>query len=279
MTLPSDQAVAADAAEPVPVSSVPASIPSAGKFHLATDAEMRQQARQWFDRVGRFNIDRWPDEVRALSMPTVLIPVDVARFCDCFDGCDDIYMDELAASIDAVTGWDCHFVRLTTRSPKDASYPVAPITCAGKQAVLWLATSMRALDDTVMMKYAGEPLFIAVRQAIPSIRPEREIRCFAKDGEMIAVSRYDYLNAPAFEWDSAETLKVAREFYGAHLKRHYDNVVFDLALGAGDLGGPILIELNPYGLSDPCCFRSYEAIESEGGFLAEALEARSADAA
>lgn len=69
-------------------------------------------------------------------------------------------------------------------------------------------------------------------------------------------------------------MRLAADFYETNLAQHYPTVVFDLAPGQT---GPLLIELNPYGLSDPCCFGSYENIENIGGFAAQAMETRRAE--
>lgn len=57
---------------------------------------------------------------------------------------------------------------------------------------------------------------------------------------------------------------------------HLQTVVFDIHLGYG--GEVTLIELNPYGLSDPCCLRTYEAVENFTGFVAFPKRARASRA-
>jgi hypothetical protein len=255
-----------------------ASVPSAKSIPpLVYDEDLiRKGARAKYAISGPFNIDRWPEAVRALSMPTKLLEIDANEFVKIFDhnafGWAAL-MQSYADMLDREMGWDQHMVRLNSRSPKDASAPVMPVTCSGKQAMGWMASSERVLDDTTLMKWADAPLFIALRKWEP-IRIEWEFRCFVKDGMLLGVSRYDYANEPAEDWDAAMVLGTARSFYEAHLAPHYETVVFDLALGVRS-GTPLLVEINPYGLSDPCCFGSYENIETIGGFAAQAIEARS----
>jgi hypothetical protein len=57
-------------------------------------------------------------------------------------------------------------------------------------------------------------------------------------------------------------MEAARGFYARHLSDHYGDVVFDLH--APGTQSELLIELNPYGLSDPCCFGSYAEVEKGG---------------
>lgn len=229
---------------------------------------IREGAKAKFALSGAFNIDRWPEEIRALSMPTKLIEVDAEDFEQIFDYRAADWKDRMqrySDLLDAEMGWDRFMVRLNSRSPKDASYPIMPITCSGKHAMLWLSTSMRVMDDVSLHKCAGEPLFVALREWRP-IRIEWEFRCFVKDGKVIAVSRYDYSNPPAEDFAADMVMTKARGYYEQHLAKHYGEVVFDLALGVQKGGGPLLIELNPYGLSDPCCFGSYQAVETIGGY-------------
>jgi hypothetical protein len=104
---------------------------------------------------------------------------------------------------------------------------------------------------------------------------DEEFRCFAKDGKVLGLSRYFYNEPPIRELRPAEVLlEAATRFYERHLAEHYPTVVFDLC--APGTNHEILIELNPYGMSDPCFFVTYEEVERGGVRLsASAIEARS----
>lgn len=232
---------------------------------MPSDDELNADAGGYFDAVSRFNIDQWPDDVAALSMPTKFVEIaDIAEFLTLYDyqSADMAIADRYAAEIDAAIGWDQTFIRLNTRSPKDITAPVAPITVAGKQAIHWILCSERCLDDLVMMRRAKARAFICLREWKP-IFPANEFRCFAKGGKVIGVSRYDYGNPAEYTGDGSAIVARAEEFYAANLARHYGDVVFDLAFMSDGL---LLIELNPYGLSNPCCFGSYAEIEERGGY-------------
>lgn len=232
-------------------------------FVMPTDEQVRESAGRRYAMSGPFDIDRWPESIRALSMPTKMIEVDdPERWLSMWDDPANGVAAAYAAKLDEAMGWGHHFIRLNSRSPKDAAFPVAPITCAGKQAMWWITVSERCIDDSVMHWHAGAPIFICLREWRP-IQPAYEFRCFAKGGEVIAVSRYDYLHDSKVPDAAAPRLMdAAKRFYGSHLAHHYGDVVFDIhALGSGS---ELLIELNPYGLSDPCCFGSYEEVEKGG---------------
>lgn len=229
----------------------------------ADRARMNANCLAEYDRVSHVFIDKWPESVRALSMPTKLVSIDTAlmkRLWD--DGGDFSAHHQIAATLDSAMGWENWFIRLNSRSPKDASYPAAPVTCAGKQAVSWIAASERCLDDTVLMHNAGKPLFVCLREW-RYMHEDGEFRCFAKGGRLIGVTRYFYHTEAQSVGDDAALWEAAEAFYEQHIAALYPEIVFDLydPLRAQ----PLLIEINPYGLSDPCLFGSYAALEANPG--------------
>lgn len=222
------------------------------------------------DNVAPVDMNNWPQHMFDLSMETTMIKIGN----DHFEGLVDQHADIIAsyvAKVDEVMKGTPHFIKLNSRSPKDASYPEAPIAVNGEDAISLIVNSMRCCEDMMDMHMAGNECFIVLRKVVP-IELSREMRCFAKDGKLIAATRYDYgREADAFwnEEKCAELLAEATEFYEKHIKASYDTVVFDLALGLGEYAKAnekhLLIELNPYGLSDPCVFKSYANLEATGG--------------
>lgn len=224
--------------------------------------EHRAMWRERYERVRPYMIDQWPQSVAALSFPTKMIPVDVADMEILFDYQHPEWKAKagaLAAVLDEAMDWERHFVRLNNRSPKDAAASL--ITCAGRQAVDWITTSERCIDDVVMAKGAGSPLFVCLREAL-HMHPDGEFRCFAKDGKVVAVSRYFHRTEPEHRPEAGTMLAAATRFYDAHLARHYPDVVFDLYAPGSDQ--EVLIEINPYGMSDPCLFDGYDDVEHGG---------------
>lgn len=232
------------------------------KITMPSDEELRTSSEAWYARVGHTFIDRWPDSVRALSFPTELVAVNAEEMVHLWDDrpCTET-MQRYADLLDGRMGWKRWFIRLNSRSPKDASHPGAPITCAGKQAVEWIVMSERCLDDTCYFRHIDVPFYICLRKA-EHLHKDGEFRCFAKDGEVISVTRYFYQDAPEHEVSKDIILNFANKFYNDNLKRYYKDIVFDIYMPS-----ETLIEVNPYGLSDPCLFKSYDKLEGMGGFL------------
>lgn len=234
------------------------------EIHMPSDEEMRSISAEWYKRVGWSFIDQWPEAVASLSIPTKFVKVDASRLVRFWEHQPDLVVaQETADLLDAEMGWRNWFVRLNSRSPKDGCPADDPLTCSGKTAVSWIMASERCLDDISLFSHLDEPLYICLREP-RYMDKDGEFRCFAKDGHVLGVSRYFYTDEAKEAPPSDDCLfGAASDFYREHLARHYDNVVFDLY--APGTPRSFLIEINPYGLSDPCCFESYEYLEANPG--------------
>jgi hypothetical protein len=249
-----------------------------GAFEITmpTDEQHRAASLQWLQRCQPTLIDQWPAELMALSVPTKILPIDVDRaweaLCELYDGkgVSDFWKG-LALALDYYIRWDRKFIRLNSRSPKDNMFPFeVPATVSGKEACMMLMGSMRVMDDLMQFRWVPEqPAYVAIRDFDHRIRPESEFRCFVKDGELIGVTHYDYTK-PTPQWVSENVQEIRKsidEYFAQKLKPvlHVDTVVFDLALVADK--SFTMIEINPYGLSDPCHFGSYQRVENASSFI------------
>lgn len=232
-------------------------------FEMPTREELVAGARERFDRVSPFMIDRWPESVRALSFPTTLVPVSGDEMRALYETEDQVAWKanatRLAERLDAVMDWSRFFIRMASRSPKDVT--PTPITCSGRQAIDWISASMRCMEDVSTADLAGEQMYICLREPLHMFA-DGEFRCFARNGKVLGVSRYFYDSEPEHRMPEGKVLAAATAFYDRHLAAHYPDVVFDLYLPG--MEGETLIELNPYGLSDPCLFGSYDEVEKGG---------------
>ena len=227
--------------------------------------EMAAVARERYALVEPFMIHSWPESVRAVSIETTLVEVDTQEMYDLFDSQRPDWKARattLASRLDDVLDWERRFVRLSSRSPKDVVD--LPITPSGRQAVDWITASERCMDDTSTAHLADKPTFVCLRKPL-SMFADGEFRCFAKGGEVLGASRYFHRTAPEHRPEAGTILAAAKAFYARHLADHYPDVVFDLYLPG--LPGETLIEVNPYGLSDPCLFGDYDAVERGGELL------------
>lgn len=216
-----------------------------------------------YEIIKSYLIDHWPESVLAVSCPTILVPLGADEGEMLFDYCHPDWKANaarIADRLDEVMDWDHYFIRLNTRSPKDTGENL--VTSSGRQAVSLISRSERCLDDIVLLNNARQPIYIALRKPIIPLFKEAEFRCFAKDGLVIAVSRYHGAD-PVEPVPGADLIMGnVRDFYHTHLQSHYPTVVFDIHFDTAD--HITLIELNPYGMSDPVCFGNYEEVEKGG---------------
>ena len=235
-------------------------------FKMPTEEELRRSSAGWVKRVGPTLIDQWPKELLALSAPTIFIEMprnsvnlfEIKTFHD--------IADVLAVEIDAKIGWDRKFFRLNSRSPKDAPWPFEPlVSCSGKEIVSVLASSERVLDDLCYFSHSDATPFLCLREFWPMVNFRNEYRCFIMDGKVLAVAEYMNRLESSFDTPTAESDITIRAAIDAYLTKkviprlHIKTVVVDIVA----VDGLRLLEINPYGLSDPVGARSYEAIEQE----------------
>lgn len=239
---------------------------------MPTEAELRESSLRWFDRIGPTLIDRWPTDLAALSMPTEFVKFPIEIMEELFEPKGDQFSKgivEFASELDAKIGWKRRFVRLNSRSPKDSTWPFeVPATISGKEAISMFAGSERILDDLCRFSHIPEhPALVCLRDWVYGFRSEGEYRCFVKDGKLIAVTHYDYTKPWSGPIDGGRELRQQIDRWFVEKVRPalpLETVVFDLHL---DHKGFLLIEINPYGLSDPCHFQTYDRVENAGNFI------------
>lgn len=241
---------------------------------MPTDDEHRAISLKWLSNVQPTLIDQWPKELAALSFPTDMVPVPDGLIDEIFAVHDGKgygpLIIELAKELDDRMGWNRKFVRLNSRSPKDYPWPFeVPATMSGKEALCFLIASERVMDDLFEFKWVPEqPAYICLREWQYGLRAWDEYRCFVRDGELIAVTAYDYTKPVVAPSDGGKHLRhIIDDYFAAVLKPvlHIDTVVFDLWIDQGSK--PKLIEINPYGRSDPCFFAGYEGVENANGYI------------
>jgi hypothetical protein len=240
---------------------------------MPSPEELRTSSLAWFERVGPTLIDRWPAELMALSIPTAMVECPVKPMIDLFDHTGEeppLGIRQLASALDDVIGWQRRFPRLNSRSPKDATWPFEALSVlSGKDVISTFRCSERILDDLCRFSHIPEhPAYICLRDWVWGWRSAREYRCFVKDGKLIAVTHYDYTNPWQGPEDGGRALRKKIDEWFSNTLRHtlpVDTIVFDLYLNHDD--SFLLIEINPYGLSDPCWLGNYAKVENASSYI------------
>lgn len=185
-------------------------------------------------------------------------------------------------------GTDRLFVRLGSRSPKDAWCEIGPMVANADQAIERLCgISERVFEDLSMALHEGYDPYIWLRQWI-DIEPWAEFRCFQRGRKLVGISEYDYLGDPSrevIEQHGAMEWAIRRFWEQQFLPAcHLDDVIFDVFLTRKpgmstrdirpDTGRPSyqsfvwevrLLEINPFFyMTDPCLFNWHDEDDFDG---------------
>ncbi|WP_020474164.1 ATP-grasp domain-containing protein [Zavarzinella formosa] len=154
------------------------------------------------------------------------------------------------------------FFKLDSRSPKDSD--IGKYTAENlDQLPNAFFGSERVFDDICLQRHHRDRIVLCFRKWVEF---GEEYRVFVKERQIQGISRYDYLSASKVEHtpEVVAAVQGQAEGYLATINEHYppSDYVFDIGHTPD---GPVMIEINPYGLSDPCLFGSYANIR---GFVA-----------
>jgi hypothetical protein len=152
------------------------------------------------------------------------------------------------------------FLKLITRSPKDH---LADDDNFGKpralnftnDALCAILSSMRCSEDLVLLKHLDSNSII-LRPYI-DFHPSLEYRVFIDGKKIAGISQYYY----GVKFDNiGDHEKDIREFVNSIVIPNVKlgSFVADVVV---DNGKAILLEMNPWGLSDPCLFGSYNNMD------------------
>jgi len=236
-------------------------------------------------------IESWPNALHSLSVSSVRVQMTLEEarvmgsyiielgegFTEGVPENHETVKDHLIARLDkAVQQFPMGiFVRLGSRSPKDAFYwgcglgegvqlPNGQISSGRMAFDLLTCCSERIYDDLHMQIAMNYPPSVWIREGLDL--PEwSEFRCFMQDRKLVGISQYYYRGVYSEITEDAAGIKWAIEqFFDKELRdaSHLDSVVFDVFIkrrrslsDSYNQYGVKLLEINPfYNLSDPCLF-------------------------
>lgn len=237
---------------------------------MPTEAELAKAAMKWYERQRGTFLDELPPEVMALSAKTHFEPFDPKAMSELHSEKEDFSeFYRLASALAKRCDWNLHVMKTSSRSAKD-TWDNFGFSSSAVQSLYWMTFSERILTDCLQMsRVPNRQWHIAVREPLLSVGGigAWEFRCFVKDGDMIAVSDYNY-NRPNPELSLDVCIKVRAKLDELHaqINQHMtiEDYVFDAILTHN---GMKLLEVNPYGLSDPCFFKSYANVERSDTFI------------
>lgn len=211
--------------------------------------------------------DNWTVGLGELSMPTIIVPITKDQFtllgpqtesdpewtldadvrATAMEQLDEVFkkaIHELGGPV---------MVKMGARSPKDSTYPHAPLMHSFHEFMIACKTSIRMSDDSVIYRSNNVVPKLYFRKSIPMQMCD-EWRCLMYDRTLVAISQLDYPNHHQHLPDEAALVKsVIQEWFKEKFEPniHVDEVVFDVHVPI-ETRQVTLIDLNPVGYSDPC---------------------------
>jgi hypothetical protein len=233
---------------------------------LPTDEEVKRNTLASWEAVEPVLLSRLHPEILRLSMPTRFVTVPTRQITEWwlpgFDGQNapqkaaaQLLAGGRAALADYPGGF---FFKLDGRSPKDCG--IVRYTADNLHELPpHFFCSERMLDDLVAQRFHRDGFVLCFRKWVELAD---EQRVFVRNGTIQGMSRYDYRNEPTAEYteDHITHVQAAAAEYVTAISPYMATPDYVFDFGYLPHGKPILIELNPYGLSDPCCFRSYDSV-------------------
>lgn len=236
-------------------------------MRIPTDDEVKKATKPAWEAVKPTLLSRLHPFIQRLSIPTFFCYLPVSDYKESLIGAFDgkvkdfrLYDTLKEFSLQALRQWpEGFFFKLDSRSPKDVG--IVRFTEKNHMDLAGVVfSSERILDDLVVQSHHRESFVLCFRQWVEL---KNEQRVFIRDGKIQGVSRYDYGVEPAIEYNDATIATIMTDaiLMQSEISQHMqiDSYVFDFGYKAD--GTAVLIEVNPYGLSDPCCFVIYENIK------------------
>lgn len=282
---------------------------NAGVEEAMTNETQNRPTNEYWDTARPTFMENWPGDLHSLSIPSysrkltrdeaLVLGHDIVEWGEGFDVSNLSASQVQAIRTDLIQWMDAKvktlngaFVRLGSRSPKDALYwgckqgddPSGKVMDGEKAYWRLTACSERVSDDLHMQIVMNYEPHIFLRQWVDL--PEwTEFRCFQRDQQLIGISQYYYRGVYPEIANDASGLKWAIEQFHANCFSvvtrdypHLKDVVFDVFIKRQmrDATNPSvsrssdwrpdaegkrfryevkLLEINPlFNLTDPCLF-------------------------
>lgn len=214
--------------------------------------------------------DMWYPELKDFTFDMISIPVDevtLKAMTGKIDGksteIGNKLIERLKGKIDeAIQHYGGKaFVKLNTRSAKDYFYGDFPIVENSDEVIDSTMNSMRTIEDMIFAMSAlnqGPTISFCFRPVMAAIveRRAKEYRTFVKDGKIVGCTEYFYMDHQPKTVDTfMENTDLVRikDLYQKidpiFQKNSIRSYVFDVYCTDDEFS---MIEVNPYGISDPC---------------------------
>ena len=248
-----------------------------------------EAAKEWFKSLNGVKFSDWGQNLFKHSIALKVLEIPSKLFIGCLENRDKAehklinYLQRLLNKNENRFYYKGNhikeiFIKLESRSPKDylQEYPketLKPVVSA-KDIVDALFGSLRTFEDLCFLVKLSDTVKLYIRPFIYMYKPF-EWRVFVKDSEVIGISQQFYNKTFDFENHYGKYLDSVQSSILYFMKNtcipniKVKDFVADLYvdddnyyIGKNRLLTVSIIETNPYGLSDPCLFKSYKELES-----------------
>lgn len=226
---------------------------------LPTKEEIDKISKRWFSVHEGIHMLEWNNNLKSVSMPfeAVKLPPDWAEdTVNRKDRCDD-FIKLVGPALKKLGCEDSFFIKLITRSPKDyldENFELKSL----EDAYTALACSMRTAEDLCMLINI-DMCYVIVRPFVKINRLE-EFRVLIYGKQIVGISQYYFHEGEKIQNHAAREAGI-RSFIHKEIMPNVAINHFVVDVYFDQWNDPVLIELNPFGMSDPCLFMDYASLD------------------
>lgn len=250
-------------------------------------------AKDWYNNLNGVKFSDWGKDLFSYSPPIkeIKIPTEMIRPClDNDKKAKHVLLNYLQRQLNKIENQfffgankiNQLFVKLESRSPKDyiQDWPKEDYKALhnAEEIVDALLGSMRTFEDLVFLTQLKDEVILYIRP-FADLERRFEWRVFVKDKKVIGISQQFYKETFSYNKKYLNEIKRSVTYFMDNIcipNVKVDNFVADLYVSGGthykvgitkrflDIS---IIETNPYGLSDPCLFETYDELELRKEFL------------
>lgn len=246
-----------------------------------------EAAKDWYSYLDGVKFSDWGKDLFKYSTLIKEIDIPSKMFINYFENRDKAELrlvDYVQKHIKNRKNWFFYrgehikelFIKLESRSPKDylQNYPKTTIkpVISGKDIVNALLGSLRTFEDLCFLVKLKDTIKLYLRPFVNFYQPY-EWRVFVKNSRVIGISKQFYNDSYDYEKEYLANTKESIECFMENIcipNIKVKDFVADLYVsddrkfwvGKKQILETTIIETNPYGLSDPCLFKSYKELES-----------------
>lgn len=250
-------------------------------------------AQDWYNNLNGVKFSDWSKELFSYSSPIkeIKIPTNIIEPCLHNDKkAEHIlvnYLQRQSNKLENQFFFGANrikelFVKLESRSPKDyiQNWPKEDYKALhnAEEIVDALLGSMRTFEDLVFLTRLKDEVILYVRP-FADFERRYEWRVFVKDRKVIGISQQFYKETFSYNKKYLNEIKRSVTYFMDNIcipNIKVNSFVADLYVSGGTHYKPgitkrfldiSIIETNPYGLSDPCLFETYDELELRNEFL------------